>query len=81
MAIVDIPIEFDYEGMWFSGTFTAHPGSLHYWDLNLLGYQYGALVKYSSGWQWCSNGKAPMFAEDYMERFFIETVEAFLGGS
>lgn len=78
MAFVEIPVQFEYEGIMFTGTFTAHPGSLNYWDLNLNSYAYGALVKYTSGWQWCSNGKAPMFLERYMQQFFIETVERYL---
>lgn len=78
MAMIEVPIEFEYEGILFSGRFSAHSGTLSYWDLNLQGYSYGSLVKYSSGWQWCPNGKMPMFLEDYMEKFFIDTVEQYL---
>jgi hypothetical protein len=78
MAIVEIPISFEYEGIEFTGSFSAHSGALNYWDLNLNGYSYGILAKYSTGWQWCSNGKAPMFLEDYMEQFFVSVVEQYL---
>lgn len=71
---VKIPIEFEYEGVFFSGDFTSSKGNEHAWRLVLYGYHYGSLVKYSSGWKWCSNGKAPMFSKKYMETFFISIV-------
>lgn len=76
-APLTVPIEFEYEGVLFSGSFVSSTGNEHAWDLVLYGYHYGMLVKYSHGWQWCPNGKAPMFPEPYMEQFFIKTVEDF----
>lgn len=78
MQLIELLIEFEYEGIAFSGQFTTSKGNENAWDLNLNGYHYGTLVKYSTGWQWCPTGRNPMFIEDYMERFFIETVENYL---
>ena len=72
MEILKIPIQFEYEGIQFSGEFTSEGGCTS-WQLNLNGYYYGQLVKYSTGWKWCPNNQNH-FTEDYMERFFIEVV-------
>lgn len=78
MPLIDIPVEFEYEGIQFSGTFTTSKGNENMWDLSLNKRHYGSLVKYSTGWQWCPTGRTPMFFEDYMENFFIEKVTGFL---
>jgi hypothetical protein len=73
---MDIPVSFEYEGIQFEGAFDL-PSGAGSWQLNLNGYHYGQLVKYSTGWKWCPNPKN-LFTEDYMEKFFIETVESYL---
>jgi hypothetical protein len=76
MTIIDIPIEFEYEGIFFSGQFSSE-GPLTSWHLNLNKIYYGQLVKYSTGWKWRPNLKN-YFKEDYMEQYFIGVVEGYL---
>lgn len=75
---ITIPVQFEYEGIYFEGNLSSSTGNEHVWNLVLYGFLYGGLVKYSTGWQWCSNGKAPMFLDDYMKDFFVSVVENYL---
>lgn len=77
MPLLDIPIEFEYEGIFFSGRLTTTKGNEDAWQLTLYNYSYGQLVKYQSGWKWRPNIQG-WFQEAYMESFFIKTVEDFL---
>jgi hypothetical protein len=77
MPIIDIPIAFEWEGIYFEGVFSTSKGNENVFHLKLFGYHYGQLVNYCTGWKWCPNING-YFTEDFMERFFIETVEAYL---
>ena len=77
MPLIYIPIEFEYEGILFSGTFSTTKGNEDVWQLSLAGYRYGQLVHYYDGWKWCP-GLSNDFTEPYMEEFFIKTVEDYL---
>jgi hypothetical protein len=77
MPLINIPIEFEYEGILFSGDFHTAVGNEDVWQLSLYRYSYGQLVKYNTGWKWRPNVQG-WFQEPYMEQFFIKTVEDFL---
>jgi hypothetical protein len=73
MPIIEVPIEFEYEGVLFQGCFYTSKGVENVWQLSLSKYAYGQLVKYNTGWKWCPNAKN-LFTEDYMLEFFVKTV-------
>lgn len=77
MPMISIPIEFEYEGILFSGNFNTSVGNEDVWQLSLYRYSYGQLVNYNTGWKWRPNIQG-WFQEAYMEQFFIKTVEDFL---
>lgn len=80
MPVLDIPVDFEYEGAHFTGTFYTTKGNENVWQLNLNGYSWGQLVKYSTGWKWCPNTKL-WFNEDYMEKYFVSLVENYVKGA
>jgi hypothetical protein len=75
MPILSVPVEFDYEGINFSGEFSTSTGNENVWQLRLYKYSYGQLIKYNTGWQWCPNSKN-MFTEAFMLEFFVSLVMA-----
>lgn len=77
MSLLEIPIEFEYEGIQFSGSFSTTQGNENVWHLSLYKRSYGQLVKYNIGWRWRPNIQE-WFKEPYMEEFFVKTVEDYL---
>lgn len=77
MAIIAIQVEFEYEGIMFSGHLSTSQGNENVWQLTLYNFSYGQLIKYNIGWKWCPNIQN-WFTEQYMEEFFVETVEDYL---
>ena len=75
MPIISVPIEFEYEGIYFQGEFYTSKGSENVWQLTLHKRCYGQLIKYNTGWQWCPNAKN-MFTEPFMLEFFVSTIDA-----
>jgi hypothetical protein len=73
MSIIDIPLEFEYEGIYFQGEFLSHSGTENVWQLRLYNYHYGQLINYNTGWKWCPNIQN-WFAEPFMEEFFVRVV-------
>jgi hypothetical protein len=73
MSIIDIPIEFEYEGIHFQGEFVSQSGTENVWQLRLYNYHYGQLVNYNTGWKWCPNIQK-WFTEPLMEEFFVRVV-------
>jgi hypothetical protein len=73
MPVIEIPIEFEYEGITFQGEFSCQPGNENVWHLRLYNYNYGQLVKYNTGWKWCPNVQN-WFTEPFMEEFFVGVV-------
>lgn len=77
MPLLSIPIEFDWEGMWFEGELSTSKGNENVWQLTLYRRSYGQLVKYINGWKWCPNIQN-RFTEPFMEEFFVSKVENYL---
>jgi hypothetical protein len=76
--MINIPVEFEYEGIQFAGNFYTSVGNHNnVWQLSLYNYSYGQLVNYNTGWKWCPNIQG-WFQEPYMEQFFIKTVQDYL---
>jgi len=73
MPIIEIPVEFEYEGISFKGHFYQANGAGGSWHLNLNGYYYGKLVNYITGQKWCPNINN-WFAEPFMEDYFIRLI-------
>jgi hypothetical protein len=73
MSVVSIPVEFEYEGIWFEGVFYTQAGDRKHWSLLLYNYNYGSLIEYYAGWRWCPNEKK-MFTEPYMLEFFLGVI-------
>jgi hypothetical protein len=74
MPILSVPVEFEYEGVLFSGEFSTSTGNENYWSLTLYKLNYGQLIRYNTGWQWCPNAKN-MFIEPFMLEFFVSLIE------
>jgi hypothetical protein len=51
MHIIDIPIEFEYEGIYFQGEFLSQSGTENVSQLTLYNYHYGPLENYNTGWK------------------------------
>jgi hypothetical protein len=49
MHIINILIEFEYEGIYFQGEFLSQSGTENVWQLTLYNYHYGQLVNYNTG--------------------------------
>lgn len=78
MALIAIPIEFEYEGIQFAGYFTKVPGAGYndVYHLNLHGYHYGQLWKARDQWCWGANAKE-LFNEQFMLEFFVNVIEQY----
>lgn len=76
MPITKIPVEFEYEGMHFEGTFdwVAGAGNSLKFHLTLYRHHYGQLWKTEQGWRWGPNN-LNLFIEDFMLEYFISVVE------
>jgi hypothetical protein len=51
MHIINIPIEFEYEGIYFQGEFLSQSGTENVWQLRLYNYHNGQFVNYDTGWK------------------------------
>ena len=80
MAIISILVEFEYEGIFFSGELSTSTGNENVWQLTLYKRCYGQLIQYNTGWQWCPNAKN-MFTESFMLDFFVSVVTADVPGA
>lgn len=73
-----IPVQFDYEGIWFDGYFVkiagAASGGLYHLMIN--GTYWGQLWKTENyGWRFGSSNDNNMFEELYMVDFFVSVIE------
>jgi hypothetical protein len=80
MPVIEVPIEFEYEGIQFEGCLYTTKGTENVWQLLLNKRAYGQLVKYNTGWQWCPNAK-DLFTEEWMLNFFVKAVEDYMKGA
>jgi hypothetical protein len=79
MSFLKLPIEFEYEGIYFKGHFSdvSGAGSSSMFHLTINGLYYGQFWKTAQGdWKFSSNDR--MFEEQYMVDFFTNVVESFL---